>query len=444
MKSLYIKSTAQKLGLQVWQVENCFSLFEEGNTIPFISRYRKEQTGGMDDDQVSQCRHYMDIFNEMEKRKAGILQTIEKAGALSPELKKKIENCTESTELEDLYLPYRPKRRTRATVAKELGLEGLAEKIWSLKALNPLSSARAFISEGVADEQAALSGARDIIAERLSEQPAIREALRKNFRRAKLEVELARGAKDKEETDKYRSYIGFNRPLDKIPSHNLLAILRASNEGIFTVKLVPFPETEEQVYRVFCRQEGRPGSRALDEEIRSACEDSYDRLLSPSITNEVLKEAKAKADEESVRVFSDNLRQLLLEAPVGEKVNLAIDPGFRNGCKCAVGLFHYICLGDNGNPGFVVILRVVKSRSCNPGGAGIGGHLEVQRHSLQFHTLAAQHILTLGVLPVEDPVNSLFRDGHRAHVGIEIQFPAKCHVGTLHCTAHGRCGRAFQ
>lgn len=336
MKSLYIKSTAQKLGLQVWQVENCFSLFEEGNTIPFISRYRKEQTGGMDDDQVSQCRHYMDIFNEMEKRKAGILQTIEKAGALSPELKKKIENCTESTELEDLYLPYRPKRRTRATVAKELGLEGLAEKIWSLKALNPLSSARAFISEGVADEQAALSGARDIIAERLSEQPAIREALRKNFRRAKLEVELARGAKDKEETDKYRSYIGFNRPLDKIPSHNLLAILRASNEGIFTVKLVPFPETEEQVYRVFCRQEGRPGSRALDEEIRSACEDSYDRLLSPSITNEVLKEAKAKADEESVRVFSDNLRQLLLEAPVGEKVTLAIDPGFRNGCKCAV------------------------------------------------------------------------------------------------------------
>ena len=115
-----------------------------------------------------------------------------------------------------------------------------------------------------------------------------------------------------------------------------------------------------------------------------------------------------------------------------------------NGCKFAVGLFHYICLGDNGNPGFVVILRVVKSRSCNPGGAGIGGHLEVQRHSLQFHTLAAQHILTLGILTVENPVNALLRDGHRAHIGIEIQFPAKCHVGTLHCTAHGRCGRAFQ
>ncbi|MGN1225704.1 MAG: Tex-like N-terminal domain-containing protein, partial [Candidatus Cryptobacteroides sp.] len=258
MKNLYIQSIAQRLGLQNWQIENCITLFEDGNTIPFISRYRKEQTGGMDDDQVAQCRHYMDIFDEMEKRKAGILQTIEKAGALSAELKNKIEACTDATELEDLYLPYRPKRRTRATVAKELGLEGLADSLWNLKALNPQKSAQSYLSDKVEDETAALDGARDIVAERLSEQAPIRESLRKNFRRARLEVELSRGATDKEETEKYRSYIGFKRPLDKIPAHNLLAILRANNEGLFSLKLVPFPETEELVYREFCKLQGRP------------------------------------------------------------------------------------------------------------------------------------------------------------------------------------------
>ena len=336
MKNLYIKSIAQRLGLQNWQIENCISLFEDGNTIPFISRYRKEQTGGMDDEQVAQCRHYMDIFSDMEKRKAGILQTIEKAGALNEELKKKIESCTDATELEDLYLPYRPKRRTRATVAKELGLEGLADSLWNLKALNPEKNARAYLSEKVEDTETALAGARDIVAERLSEQAPIRESLRKNFRRARLEVELSRGAQDKEEIEKYRSYIGFKRALDKIPAHNLLAILRASNEGLFSLKLVPFPETEELVYREFSKIQGRPQSGDLAGQLKLACEDSYERLLSPSISNEVLKEAKARADAESIRVFSENLRQLLLEAPVGEKVCLAIDPGFRNGCKCAV------------------------------------------------------------------------------------------------------------
>lgn len=336
MKPLYIKAIADKLSLNKWQIENCVLLLEDGNTIPFISRYRKEQTGGMDDSQVAEVKHWADSFDDMEKRKSTIIQTIEKAGKLTEQLKKRIENSVDSTELEDLYLPFKPKRRTRATVAKELGLEGLADIIWELKTTDPKSSARSFVNENVPSTDEALSGARDIIAERLSEEVPIREKLRSTYRRSPLTVQVARGAKGKPELEKYRSYIDFSRPLDKVSPHNLLAILRAENEGLFSIGLTPREGTQDDVYYQFCRDHGRPQSAALSQEIKLAAEDSYQRLLDPSISNEIIKEAKQKADIESIRVFGDNLRQLLLESPVGEKRTLAIDPGFRNGCKLAV------------------------------------------------------------------------------------------------------------
>lgn len=336
MKPLYIKAIADKLSLNKWQIENCVLLLEDGNTIPFISRYRKEQTGGMDDSQVAEVKHWADIFDDMEKRKSTIIQTIEKAGKLTEQLKKRIENSIDSTELEDLYLPFKPKRRTRATVAKELGLEGLADIIWELKTTDPKSSARSFVNENVPSTDDALSGARDIIAERLSEEVPIREKLRSTYRRSPLTVQVARGAKGKPELEKYRSYIDFSRPLDKVSPHNLLAILRAENEGLFSIGLTPREGTQDDVYYQFCRDHGKPQSAALSQEIKLAAEDSYQRLLDPSISNEIIKEAKQKADIESIRVFGDNLRQLLLESPVGEKRTLAIDPGFRNGCKLAV------------------------------------------------------------------------------------------------------------
>ncbi len=336
MKPLYIKAIADKLSLNKWQIENCVLLLEDGNTIPFISRYRKEQTGGMDDSQVAEVKHWADTFDDMEKRKSTIIQTIEKAGKLTEQLKKRIENSVDSTELEDLYLPFKPKRRTRATVAKELGLEGLADIIWELKTTDPKSSARSFVNESVPSTDEALSGARDIIAERLSEEVPIREKLRSTYRRSPLTVQVARGAKGKPELEKYRSYIDFSRPLDKVSPHNLLAILRAENEGLFSIGLTPREGTQDDVYYQFCRDHGRPQSAALSQEIKLAAEDSYQRLLDPSISNEIIKEAKQKADIESIRVFGDNLRQLLLESPVGEKRTLAIDPGFRNGCKLAV------------------------------------------------------------------------------------------------------------
>ena len=336
MKPLYIKAIADRLSLNKWQIENCVLLLEDGNTIPFISRYRKEQTGGMDDSQVAEVKHWADTFDDMEKRKSTIIQTIEKAGKLTEQLKRRIENSVDSTELEDLYLPFKPKRRTRATVAKELGLEGLADIIWELKTTDPKSSARPFVNEKVPSTDEALSGARDIIAERLSEEVSIREKLRSTYRRSPLTVQVARGAKGKPELEKYRSYIDFSRPLDKVSPHNLLAILRAENEGLFSIGLTPREGTQEDVYYQFCRDHGRPQSAALSKEIKLAAEDSYQRLLDPSISNEIIKEAKQKADIESIRVFGDNLRQLLLESPVGEKRTLAIDPGFRNGCKLAV------------------------------------------------------------------------------------------------------------
>jgi len=349
MKELYIKKIAADLGLRAWQIENCVDLFADGGTIPFISRYRKEKTGGMDDATLAEVKHLIDVFDELEKRKATIVKTIEEAGALTPELAGRIEECVDPTELEDLYLPWRPKRRTRATAAKELGLEPLADLLWNLRTRDPERSAAAFVSgsptlqgkPGAEDTQKALAGARDIIAERLSETALIRQNLRSIFRVRRLESKATRAAKDNPEASKYRNYFDFKMPLDRLPSHNLLAILRAENEGFLSIGLDTDAEKcGKKIYYDFCQAQGYP-SGAVADQIKEAVDDSFKRLLEPSVTSEVIREAKEKADVESIRVFGENLRQLLLQAPVGQKRTMAIDPGFRNGCKIA-------CLDEQG------------------------------------------------------------------------------------------------
>ena len=342
MKEIYINHIAESLQIKNWQVENCADMFEEGNTIPFISRYRKEKTGGLDDASVAEIKHWVDVFAEMEKRKETVLKTISEAGALTDELRSRIEGTVSSSELEDLYLPFRPKRRTRATAAKELGLEPLADAMWNVRIRDPRTEARKYVKGKVADEEAALAGARDIIAERLSETAAVRENLRGIFRNRRFESKVTKAGKESPDADKYRSYFNFTMPVQKIPSHNLLAMLRAENEGFLSVSVDADPEKcGNKMYYDFCQEHSYPGA-ALADEIKEAVADSYKRLLEPSITNEIIKEAKEKADKESINVFGENLRQLLLSAPVGQKRTMAIDPGFRNGCKIA-------CLDEQGN-----------------------------------------------------------------------------------------------
>ena len=342
MKNIYIDYIARTLSVKDWQVENCVQLFEEGNTIPFISRYRKEKTGGLDDMAVAQIKHWNDVFTEMEKRKDGILSTIAEQGKLTDELRSRIENCVVASELEDPYLPYRPKRRTRATMAKEKGLEPLADRMWKVEVTDPEAEARKYVGEKVASVEEALAGARDIIAERLSESQTVRENLRHIFRTRRIESKATKAASSDPEASKFRTYFNFSMPLQRIPAHNLLAVLRAENEGFLSVSLDADPEKcGNKIYYDFCQEHRYPGARLADQ-IRQAVDDAYKRLLAPSLTNEILKEAKEKADIESINVFGDNLTQLLLSPPVGQKRTMAIDPGFRNGCKI-------VCLDEQGN-----------------------------------------------------------------------------------------------
>ena len=342
MKNIYIDYIARTLSVKDWQVENCVQLFEEGNTIPFISRYRKEKTGGLDDMAVAQIKHWNDVFTDMEKRKDGILSTIAEQGKLTDELRSRIENCVVASELEDLYLPYRPKRRTRATMAKEKGLEPLADRMWKVEVTDPEAEARKYVGEKVASVEEALAGARDIIAERLSESQTVRENLRHIFRTRRIESKATKAASSDPEASKFRTYFNFSMPLQRIPAHNLLAVLRAENEGFLSVSLDADPEKcGNKIYYDFCQEHRYPGARLADQ-IRQAVDDAYKRLLAPSLTNEILKEAKEKADIESINVFGDNLTQLLLSPPVGQKRTMAIDPGFRNGCKI-------VCLDEQGN-----------------------------------------------------------------------------------------------
>ena len=341
MKQIYIKNIAYRVDVREWQVENCINLFSEGATIPFISRYRKERTGGLDEVAVAEIKHWNDVFAEMDKRKETILETISQAGALTADLRKKIEDCVEASELEDLYLPYRPKRRTRAVVAKEAGLEPLADKMYNVSLVDPVPEAKKFVGDKVASVDEALAGARDIIAERLSETASVRETLRQIFKTRRIVTKATKKATGPEAM-KYKSYFDYSESLDRIAPHRLLAILRAEEEGILSLKIDADAEKcGKKLYYDFC-QERRYPAQPLAEHMHMAFDDAYKRLLEPSISNEVMKEAKEKADIESIRIFGENLRQLLLAAPVGQKRVLAIDPGFRTGCKV-------VCLDSQGN-----------------------------------------------------------------------------------------------
>ncbi len=334
MTKLYLDHIAEAMGVKVWQIENCISLFGEGATIPFISRYRKERTGALDEAQVAEVRQWYLRFEELEKRKQTVLNSIEEQGKLTDALRVQIESLIDPQTLEDIYLPYRPKRRTRASVAKEKGLEPLAEMIFNIKCDDPLSLSRNYLGEQVPSQEEALAGANDIMAEWISEMQPVRADLRDLYSKwGRIVSKLSKGKEESDEASKYRNYFDFSEPLNRIPSHRLLAILRASSEEIVGVKVeVKSDYAIERISRRVYQGKRRP-SPAVREVLDAAIEDSYKRLLHPSIENESISAAKEKADLDSIRVFGENLRQLLLAPPVGEKRTLAIDPGFRTGCK---------------------------------------------------------------------------------------------------------------
>ena len=332
MNKLYIDHIAGQLQTAAWQVEHCIDLLEEGATIPFISRYRKERTGALDEMQVAAVRHYWLRFTELEKRKAAILSSIEEQGKLTPELQRAVENEVDAQTVEDLYLPYRPKRKTRASVAREKGYEPLALKLWDMKLDHPER-----------ESEEALAGARDIIAEMVADSQPVRAQLRDLYTQwGTVTAHVVKGKEDVPEAQNYRNYFDFSQRLDRIPSHRLLAMLRAQEQGYVRVRMEVNPDHAlERISRKVYERKPRP-TPACRKQVDTALEDSYKRLLHPSIENEVLARAKEKADVEAIRVFGENLRQLLLAPPVGQKRTLAIDPGFRTGCKV-------VCLDAQGN-----------------------------------------------------------------------------------------------
>ena len=323
MNKLYTDHIAGQLEVAAWQVEHCIELFEEGATVPFISRYRKERTGALDEMQVAAVRHYWLRFTELEKRKAAILSSIEEQGKLTDDLRRAIENEVDAQTVEDLYLPYRPKRRTRASVAREKGYEPLALKLWNMELDHPER-----------ESEEALAGARDIIAEMVAESQPVRAQLRDLYTRwGSITSHVARGKADDADAQNYQNYFDFSQRLDRIPSHRLLAMLRARAQGFVSVKVDVNPDHAlERIDRKVYEKKRRP-TPACRAQVDAAVEDAYKRLLHPSIENEVIAQAKEKADVEAIRVFGENLRELLLAPPVGQKRTLAIDPGFRTGCK---------------------------------------------------------------------------------------------------------------
>lgn len=335
MLDIYIKAIAEKADCRSWQVENCIQLFEEGSTIPFISRYRKERTGGLDEVAIAEIRHWSEVYDELEKRKQVILKNIEDAGALSDELRQRIESSVESREVEDLYLPWRPRRRTRATAAREAGLEPLADMMYEMRCQDPASAAAKFCgAEGQVDSvDAALAGARDIIAERLSDSASVRDTVRNMLKGRRIVFKATKSGRENPQAQKYRAFFDGSEPLSKVASHRLLAMLRAGEEGFISLHLDQDAEKAcNKIYYDFCKERRFPAP-ALAAQLRSAVDDAYTRLIEPSVSNEVIRSAKEKADVESIKVFGENLRQLLLAAPVGQKRLMAIDPGFRTGCK---------------------------------------------------------------------------------------------------------------
>ena len=334
---LFHKMISGLSGISEKQISSTLHLLGEGATIPFISRYRKEATGGLDEVQIEQIKEQHDKLCDIAKRKETILGTITEQGKLTAELKKRINDTWNPTELEDIYLPYKPKRKTRAEAARQKGLEPLATLLLLQRENNLSARAASFVKGEVKDVEDALKGARDIIAEQVNEDERARNAVRNQFsRQAEINAKVVKGKE--EEAAKYRDYFDFSEPLKRCISHRLLAIRRAEAEGLLKVSITPDDEAcIERLERQFVR-----GINECSEQVSEAAIDAYKRLLKPSIETEFAAQSKEKADDEAIRVFTENLRQLLLAAPLGQKRVLAIDPGFRTGCKV-------VCLDAQGN-----------------------------------------------------------------------------------------------
>ena len=335
----YANIIATSLELNQTKVANTLALLDEGCTIPFISRYRKEKTGGLDEVQIANISQWKDKLTELAKRKETICKTIDEQGKLTPELKGRIDNTWDSTTLEDIYLPYKPKRRTRAQVARQQGLEPLAQIILLQREPNPENVARAYVKGEVKDVDAAIKGAQDIIAETISENEQTRQQVRNAFKReAIISSKVIAAKKDEEGAQKYTDYFDFSEPLRRCNGNRLLAMRRGESEGFLRVNItIDGEETTERLQRHYVK--GRGACAKLVEE---AVADAYKRLIEPSVENEFAAASKEKADEEAIGVFSLNLRQLLLAAPLGQKRVMGVDPGIRTGCKV-------VCLDAQGN-----------------------------------------------------------------------------------------------
>lgn len=335
----YANIIAKKLNLNGRYVENTLQLLEEGCTIPFISRYRKERTGNMDEVQIAAISEANDKLKDIDKRKETVVKTITEQGKMTDELQRRIDDCWDANELEDIYMPFKPKRRTKAQMARELGLEPLSVILMMQRESNPEAAAKRFVKEGVKDVAAAIKGAQDIIAETVSEDERSRQQVRSAFRReAIISSKVVKAKADTEEAAKFSDYFDFSEPLKRCSSHRLLAMRRGENEGILRISISANDEgCIDRVKRFFVRGYGRCSSL-----VGEAVEDSYKRLLKPAIETEFANISKEKADEEAINVFTENLRQLLLSAPLGQKRVMGVDPGFRTGCKV-------VCLDEQGN-----------------------------------------------------------------------------------------------
>ena len=337
--NIFTKIIAKQLLLPQDSVDNTLKLLDEGCTIPFISRYRKERTGGLNEVQIAQISDLNEKLKETAKRKETILKTISELGKLTPELKSRINECWNATELEDIYLPYRPKRRTRAQVAREQGLEPLATILLMQREQNPMKVAERFIKDDVKDVAMAIQGAKDIIAEQVSEDERSRNLVRQQFHRDALIIsKVIKAKKDEDEAQKYSDYFDWEEPLNRCSSHRLLAMRRGENEGFLRVKI----ETDDEECISRLQRHYVHGFGKCQRLVGEAVEDGYKRLLEPSTETEVAAASKEKADEEAINVFTQNLRQLLMDAPLGQKRVMGIDPGFRTGCKV-------VCLDAQGN-----------------------------------------------------------------------------------------------
>ena len=337
----YASIIAQELNIRPQQTEAVIRLLDEDATVPFIARYRKEATGSLDEVAVTAIRDRLAALKELDKRREAILASLEERGLLTPELRAKVEAADALTVLEDIYLPYRPKRRTRASMAKERGLEPLADQLARQDRTLPEAMAAAYVDaeKGVPDAEAALAGARDILAERFAEDQPARERLRKLFgREGLMRSKAVSGKEEVPDAAKYRDYFAWDEPAAQAPSHRILAMFRGEEEGFLRLSLRPRNEEQAQdlLARLFVRNDGPCGR-----EVRAAALDGYGRLLAPALETELRNQLKQRADAESIRVFAENLRQLLLAPPLGAQNILAVDPGFRTGCKI-------VCLNREG------------------------------------------------------------------------------------------------